>query len=91
MPMNTVWLKSDGAGAVPALQEALGHFDSAEGEVILDFSAVQRIDSCALGAIEKLAGNADTKGVQVVLRGVNVSVYKVLKLMKLEPRFCFRT
>jgi len=91
MPMNTVWLKSDGEGAIPALQEALEHLDSAEGEVVLDFSGVQRIDPRALGALEKLAGSADTKAVKVVLRSVNVAVYKVIKLMRLEPRFSFRT
>jgi anti-anti-sigma regulatory factor len=89
--MNTVWLESDGTGAVPALREAIGRLDGAEGEVVLDFSAVQRIDSRALEAIGTLAASAEGKGVQVVLRGVNVAVYKVLKLMRLEPRFSFRT
>ena len=37
--------------------------------------------------MEKLAGSADKKAVKVVLRGVNVAVYKVLKLMRLEARF----
>jgi anti-anti-sigma regulatory factor len=91
MPMNTVWLKSDGAGAVPAFEEAIEHLDSAEGEVVLDFSGVERIDPRALGALEKLAGSADEKAVKVVLRSVNIAVYKVLKLMRLEPRFSFRT
>jgi hypothetical protein len=36
-----------------------------------------------------LAGKADGKSVKVVLGGVNVSVYKTLKLMKLAPRFSF--
>jgi anti-anti-sigma regulatory factor len=90
MPMNTVWLKSDRAGAVPALQETIEHLDLAEGEVVLDFSGVERIDPRALGAIEKLASGADQKAVKVVLRSVNTAVYKVLKLMRLEPRFSFR-
>jgi len=91
MPINTVWLKSDEAGAVPALQEAIQHLDGAQGEVVLDFSGVERIDVRALAAIEELAAGADTKAVKVVLHGVNVAVYKVIKLMKLEPRFSFRT
>jgi len=41
--------------------------------------------------LEKLAGSAETKAVKVVLRSVNVAVYKVIKLMRLEPRFSFRT
>ena len=73
------------------MQEAIGQLDSAEGEIVLDFSGVQRIDPRALGAMEKLAGSADKKAVKVVLRGVNVAVYKVIKLMRLEPRFSFRT
>jgi anti-anti-sigma regulatory factor len=89
--MNTVWLKSDGEGAVPALQEAIDHLDSAEGELVLDFSGVQRIDPRALGALEKLAGGADGKAVNIVLRRVNIAVYKVLKLMRLDARFAFRT
>jgi len=39
--------------------------------------------------MESLAGRADEKAVKVVLRGVNVDIYKVLKLMKLAPRFSF--
>jgi len=89
MPMNTVWLKSDAVGAVPAFEEAID-LDSAEGEVILDFSGVQRIDRRALGALQRLAARADGKAIKVVLRGVNVAVYKVLKLTRLESRFSFR-
>jgi hypothetical protein len=36
-----------------------------------------------------LAGAADEKAVKVALRGVHVDVYKVLKLVKLTPRFSF--
>ena len=55
----------------------------------MDFSSVRRIDSNALVAMEELAGMADQKAVKVVLRGVNVDIYRVLKLMKLAPRFSF--
>ncbi len=91
MSMNTVWLKSDEAGSVPALQDVIGHLDGAEGAVVLDFSGVQRIDTRALGAMEQLAGRADQNGSKVELRGVNVGVYKVLKLTGLAHRFSFRT
>jgi len=43
----------------------------------------------AAGQYETLAGKADGKAVKVVLGGVNVNVYKTLKLMKLAPRFGF--
>ena len=39
--------------------------------------------------MEEFAGIADEKGVKVALRGVNVHVYKVLKLVKLASRFSF--
>jgi anti-anti-sigma regulatory factor len=89
MPVNRVWLKVDGERTEKALQEVLETLDSAEGEVVLDFSSVQRVDPSALTVLETLAGKADGKAVKVVLGGVNVSVYKTLKLMKLAPRFSF--
>jgi anti-anti-sigma regulatory factor len=89
MPVNTVWLKVDGERTAKSLQDALETLNTAEGEVVLDFSSVQRVDPSALQAMETLAGKADGKAVKVVLGGVNVSVYKTLKLMKLAPRFSF--
>ena len=41
----------------------------------------------ALRALEKLVNKADEKSVKIVLRDVNVEVYKVLKLVKLSARF----
>jgi len=89
MAVIAVWLKVDEGRVVQALQEAEEKLDSVEGEVALDFSSVRRIDSNALRAIEEFAGIADSKGVKVVLRGVDAGVYKVLKLMNLASRFCF--
>jgi len=71
------------------LQEALGKLESARGELVLDFSSVRRVDASAIGALEKLAGMADDKAVKVALCGVNVEVYRVLKLVKLTSRFSF--
>ena len=84
-----MWLKVDGERTEQALQEAVTALDTAEGEVVLDFSSVERVDASALRVLETLAGKADGKAVKVVLGGVNVSVYKTLKLMKLAPRFSF--
>ena len=50
---------------------------------------MRRIDPNALTEMEELASLADEKGVKVVLRGVNVDIYEVLKLMKLTSRFSF--
>lgn len=87
--MIAAWLKIDEERVVQGLQEAGEKLDSIEGEVALDFSSVRRIDSSALRAMEEFVGMADDKGVKVVLRGVNVGVYKVLKLVKLGSRFSF--
>ena len=89
MAMIPVWLKIDEESVVQALQEAGEKLDGVEGEVALDFSSVRRIDPSALRAMEEFAGIAADKGVKVVLRGVSIGVYKVLKLVKLAWRFSF--
>ena len=89
MAMIAVWRKIEEERIVQALREAGEKLGSIEGEVALDLSSVRRIDPSALQALEEFAGIADDKGVKVVLRGVNVGVYKVLKLVKLVSRFSF--
>jgi anti-anti-sigma regulatory factor len=89
MAMIAVFLNIDEDRVVLALQEAGGNLDSTQGEAVLDFSSVRRIDSNALQALEEFARIAEEKAVKVALRGVNVDVYKVLKLVKLTRRFSF--
>jgi anti-anti-sigma regulatory factor len=89
MAMIAVWLKIDEKRVAQALQEAEKKLDSVAGEMALDLSSVRRIDPNALRAIEEFADLADIKGVKVVLRGVDVGVYKVLKLVNLASRFSF--
>ncbi|MGB8011611.1 MAG: STAS domain-containing protein [Terriglobales bacterium] len=89
MAKIAAWPKIDEKHVVQTLQDAKNELDSAGTEVALDFSSVHRIDAIALRALEEFAGIAESKGVKVVLRGVNVNVYKVLKLMKLASRFSF--
>jgi anti-anti-sigma regulatory factor len=84
-----VRLKIDGERVIQTLHEAMEKLGSVEGEATVDFSSVLRIDSSALKALEELVALADDKGVKVVLSGVNVRVYKVLKLVKLASRFSF--
>jgi anti-anti-sigma regulatory factor len=91
MPTIVMWRNIDEKCVVSALQEAAERLDGVEGEVVLDFESVRRIDSRALRAMEGFAGVADKKAIKVVLRDVNVDVYKVLKLMKLASRFAFAT
>jgi len=89
MAMIAVWLKIDEERVVQGLQEAGERLDSIEGEMALDLSSLRRIDPNALRAMEEFADIADTKGVKVVLRGVDVGVYKVLKLVNLASRFSY--
>jgi len=91
MAMISVLLKIDAEHVVDALREAADQLDSAGGDVVLDFSSVCKIAPRAIQALENLASVADEKSVKVVLRGVNVEIYKVLKLVKLAPRFSFLT
>ena len=87
--MTAVVVNIDEERVVLALQEAGENLDSTRGEAVLDFSAVRRIDSSSLRGLEEFVRIADEKAVKVVLRGVNVDVYKVLKLVKLTGRFSF--
>jgi anti-anti-sigma regulatory factor len=89
MAMIAEWLKIDEERVVQGVQEAGEKLNSVEGEVALDFSTVLRLDASALEAMEALVGIADNKGVKVMLRGVHVGVYRVLKLVKLAARFSF--
>ena len=89
MAMIPVLLNIGEKRVVPALQEAAVNLDSTQGEAVLDFSSVRRIDSSALRAMEEFVGVADEKGIKVVLSGVNVGGYKVLKLARLASRFSF--
>jgi len=89
MAMIAVWLKVDEERVVQALHDAADKLDSVEGELALDFSSVQRIDPNDLRAMAEFADMADNRSVKVVLRGVNLGAYKVLKLVKLASRFSF--
>lgn len=89
METIAVWLEMDEKNVRRTLQEAGGKLAGVQDEIILDFSAVLRIDPGALQAIEEFTAVAAGKGVKVVLRGVNVGVYKVLKLVRLASRFSF--
>ena len=89
MAMTAVWRKIDEGRIVQGLQEAGEKLDSLEDEVALDFSSVRRVDPRVLRAMQEFADIADDKGVKIVLHGVNVGVYKVLKLVKLGLRFSF--
>lgn len=76
--------------SVPSiLQEIEKSLDRTQGEVVIDFSSVARLDGSALRSLAEFSSKADAASVKVILRGVNVDVYKVLVLMKLTSRFRF--
>ena len=57
--MIAVFLNIDEACVVPALQEAGEKLDSTEGEAVLDFSSMHRIDASGVRALEDLVRLAD--------------------------------
>ena len=87
MTMIDVWVEIEVNCVAQTLREAGGRLNSADGNVFLDFSSVRRLDPGGLRALEDFAVAADGKMVKVTLRGVNVDVYKVLKLARLSSRF----
>lgn len=91
MAIIAVWLKLEEGRVAEGLQESLEMLDSADGELLLDFSAVRRLDAPALAAMQKLADAADLRKVKLALRGTNIEIYKVIKLARLSPRFSFVT
>jgi anti-anti-sigma regulatory factor len=89
MTTNGTWLKIDEQRAVPDLQAAADSLDRADSELVLDCSALLRLDVRTIATLEALASKADEHQVKVVLHGVNVEAYKVLRLVKLASRFSF--
>ena len=87
--MTAMPLNLDEKRLALTLREAGEKLDGADGEAILDFSPVSGVDSNALRALEEFVRIADEKGVNVVLHGVNVDVYKALKLVRLTQRLSF--
>ena len=81
--------KLDDENAASILQEIGDSLNRTQGEVVIDFSSVARVDGRSLQSLAEFASKADAASVKVKLRGVNVDVYKVLVLMKLHSRFSF--
>lgn len=88
MPMIAVWL-IDGQRLEQALQESRERLENADGEVVLDFASVHRLNPAAIRAMEGLATAAEANDRKLRLRSVSPEVYKVLKQVKLVSRFSF--
>ncbi len=89
MGMTAVNIEGDGPSILPDLEEAERKLGAGEADIVLDFASVRRMDANALRAIRHLADAAEGKAVKIVLRGMSVEVYRVLKLLELTPRFSF--
>ena len=89
MSMTVVLLKTDEERIVEVLQETVDKLDGVEDEVDLDFTSVRRIGSSAIRGMEDFVSTAEHRGVRIVLCGVSVGIYKVLKLVNLSARFSF--
>jgi anti-anti-sigma regulatory factor len=89
MTTNGEWIHIDPAAIADAVRQSIDKLSSTQGEMVLDFSSVGRIDSLAADAMEQLAALAAERSLKVVLSGVNGDIYKVLKLLKLTDRFWF--
>jgi anti-anti-sigma regulatory factor len=86
MATNMVSLKIDADKLSSGLTQAADLLGNGDDELVLDFSSVQRIDTVGLKALEQLVAQAEERKTRLVLQGVNVDLYKVLKLYKLAPR-----
>ncbi len=72
-----------------SLLQAAEKLSSTPAAATVDFTSVPKIDAGGVHALEQVARIANEQSVRVVLRGVSVDVYKVLKLVKLTQRFSF--
>ena len=89
MTTNGTWFKVDERHTMQDLQAAADSVDRADSELVIDCSELARLDPRAVTTLEALADKAHERQVKVVLHGVNVDVYKVLRLVKLTTRFSF--
>ena len=88
MPVNPALLEMDGTHAA-ALQQAIERLDRGDGGGVVDLSSIDRIDPHELKLLEKLAGLSGDRSVKIVLHGVNLRIYKALKLANLTGRFSY--
>ena len=88
MPNIAVMVKVDEAMG-PLLHAAEDKLSGEVSEVLVDMSAVRRVNASAVGALQAFLELAEVRGIRVGLRGVHVEVYKVLKLVKLASRLTF--
>jgi anti-anti-sigma regulatory factor len=79
----------DGEHIVQQLNDICRQLGSEGPEVLLDFFLAQTLDTEGIRALEELAAGAGNENAKVVLRGVNIEMYKVMKLAGLSDKFTF--
>lgn len=89
MATSAVWIKADDATFAQKVTQLCAELADTNGEVVIDLSSVRRIGTDELKAVEQLAKKARENDKKLTLRGVNVGVYKVLKVAKVTTHFCF--
>jgi anti-anti-sigma regulatory factor len=89
MPKIAVRAKVDDTNIVSTIDKVRTERKETEGEVQLDCRTLRRLDGNGMRALTDLARWAREKEVKVVIRGVNVELYKVLKLARLTSTFVF--
>jgi ABC-type transporter Mla MlaB component len=89
MPTIAMLVKIDGKRIADSVQEAQSKLNGSS-EAVLDFTCVLRVEPKDLVALEELVQVAENSGIKIELLGVNVGIYKVLKLAQLASRFAFR-
>jgi len=89
MSTSNVYLRVNGNG-FPASRALIECLRTTGGELTLDFASSPRIEADVLSALESLAEQAREGQVGIVLTGVSVGVYRVLKLVKLDSRFSYQ-
>ena len=83
------WQKIDGENVAENLRAIGEKLRAGDGELVLDFAVVRGLNPAVLAALEQLAEAAEQKKIRLVLRAVNIDVYKVLKLARLAARLAF--
>ena len=90
MTPEPIRIPSERDGALRALGEAASRLAAGAPDLRLDFSAVDRIGPETARALEELSDQAGKASVNPVLTGVNIGVYRVLKLLKVAHKFSYR-
>jgi ABC-type transporter Mla MlaB component len=82
-------LKMEESTAASTLLENRAGLGACGADVVLDFAAMRRIDTATVAALQEFSRAASQQNVRMVLRGVSVDIYKVLKLVKLTAPLSF--